>query len=199
MGRLLAQLKRSSEWRECTCARRRLCSGSLAGASPGGCGAVLLRPATAGGVATGYGALKVSPPDTGAGAGAEEGRGVVVRMSSGSFSDHGRSGVVTVGVGGCARAGGEAKGSRCVVVLRRWASGPVDGVAPVKMDVGSCLDMEKARLLRSRSQHALTTLSVPVPRHPRRPGPMSRRCLLKIHDSGQPRACLGGLTDGALD
>lgn len=82
-------------------------------------GAVLLRPATVGGAViatgagtgTGCGALKVSvsPPDTGA----EEGRGVVARMSSGSLSDHRRSGVVTLDVGGCARAGGEAKGSMC--------------------------------------------------------------------------------------
>lgn len=121
-----------------------MCSGSLAGGSSGACayGAALLRPATVGGVATGTecGALKVSvsPPDTGA-----EGRGVVVRMSSGSFSDHGRSGVVTLGVGACARAGGEAKGSMCRVVTRQRTSGLRDGVAPVKMDVGSCLDIRR--------------------------------------------------------
>lgn len=126
-------------------------------------GALLLRPATEGGVATGTGtgcgALKVSPPDTGA----EEGRGVVVKMSSGSFSDHGRSGVVMLGVGGCARAGGETEGSVCRVGTMLRASWPGDGVAPVKMDVGSCFDMEKARLLRS--QRALTTLSFPVHGH----------------------------------
>ena len=147
------------------CRRRRLCRGSVAGASSRVRGADRLMPATAGGVTTGSGALNSSPPEMGA----EEGRGAAVRMSSGFLSDHGRSGDgksalegCSVGVGGCRPSGGGFKASWYSGVLSLRLSGLVgDGVAPVNIDFG-CVDMERPVCLcvGSKSQPARATLSV---------------------------------------
>lgn len=103
-------------------------------------------PATAGGVVTDWGALNPSPPDRGA----EEGRGVDVKISNGFFSDHVRCGVendvlkgCSRGVRSCGSSGGGFKALRYSGVLILRLSGSADGgVAPVNIDL-DCVGIER--------------------------------------------------------